>query len=183
MRRHNLWGKKLICAVLCASLILPAAGCAQGRSGDGAAGSGSVTAGTEQGGSGDGAGGSGSVTAGTEQAVSGNEGGENTILSAGWHGKTAVPGEKEETVYVKADPYGRPKETTVEVILSKIAGTDPVEDRSDLADIKNTEGDEEYLAKAASCGRTTARTSVTRGPLTRRSRWTLTSPITWKGRK
>ena len=27
MRRHNLWGKKLICAVLCASLILPAAGC------------------------------------------------------------------------------------------------------------------------------------------------------------
>ena len=144
MRRHNLWGKKLICAVLCASLILPATGCAQGRSGDGSGGSSSATAGTEQGGSGDGAGGSGSATAGTEQAVSGNEGGENTILSAGRDGKTAVPGEKEETVYVKADPYGRPKETTVEVILSKIAGTDPVEDRSDLADIKNTEGDEEY---------------------------------------
>ena len=125
MRRHNLWGKKLICAVLCASLILPAAGCAQG---------GSV----------DGAGGSGSAAAGTEQPVSGNEGSERPLLSADWDGETAVPGEKEETVYVKADPYGRPKETTVEVILSKITGTDPVEDRSDLRNIKNTEGDEEY---------------------------------------
>ena len=144
MRRHNLWGKKLICAVLCASLVLPAAGCAQGRSGDGAGGSGSAAVGTEQGRSGDGAGGSDSAAAGTEQAGSGNEGGENTFLNAGWNGKTAIPGEKEETVYVKADPYGRTRETSVEVILSKIAGTDPVEDRSDLADIKNTEGDEEY---------------------------------------
>ena len=125
MRRHDLWGKKLICAVLCASLILPAAGCAQGGSGDSAGGSGSATAGTGQ-------------TGGSE------EGNDGTFLSAGWDGKTAIPGEKEETVYVKADPYGRPKETSVEVILSKIAGTDPVEDRSDLADLKNTEGDEEY---------------------------------------
>ena len=125
MRRHNLWGKKLICAVLCASLILPEAGCAQG-------------------GSGDGTGGSGSAAAGTEQAGTDREGSDGAVLSAGWDGKTTIPGEKEETVYVKADPYGRPKEISAEVILREIAGTDPVEDRSDLADLKNTEGDEEY---------------------------------------
>ena len=125
MRRHDLWGKKLICAVLCASLILPAAGCAQG-------------------GSGDGTGGSGSAAAGTEQAGTDREGSDGAVLSAGWDGKTTIPGEKEETVYVKADPYGRPKEISAEVILREIAGTDPVEDRSDLADLKNTEGDEEY---------------------------------------
>jgi putative membrane protein len=34
----------------------------------------------------------------------------------------------------------------VEVALSKISGADPVEDRSDLSKIKNTEGDEEYVS-------------------------------------
>ena len=146
MRRHYYWGKKLICAVLCASLIIPAAGCAQGGSGDGTAGNTPAAAGEAQ---------SGTEQNGTEQngtlqngaaqdGASQEDNGESAALKAALAGKTVIPAEKEETVYVKADPYGRPTETTVEVILSKIAGTDPVEDRSDLADIKNTEGDEEY---------------------------------------
>jgi len=153
MRRHYLWGKKLICAVLCASLIIPAAGCAQGGNGDSAGGSGSATAGIEQAGTGEaqnGAGQSGSAQNGTEQTGAAQDGTaqedniENALRIAGRDGKTVTPAEKDETVYVKADPYGRPTETTAEVILSKIAGVDPVEDRSDLTDIKNTEGDEEY---------------------------------------
>ena len=55
-----------------------------------------------------------------------------------------IPGEKEETVYVKADASGMPSEKSVEVILKEIAGQDLIEDRSDLRDIKNTEGDEEF---------------------------------------
>ena len=146
MRRHYYWGKKLICAVLCASLIIPAAGCAQGGSGDSTAGNTPAAAGEAQ---------SGTEQNGTEQngtlqngaaqdGASQEDNGESAALKAALAGETVIPAEKEETVYVKADPYGRPTETTVEVILSKIAGTDSVEDRSDLADIKNTEGDEEY---------------------------------------
>lgn len=57
---------------------------------------------------------------------------------------TVIPEEKEETVYVQADAAGRPTKKTVEVALKKIRGEDPVEDRSNLREIKNTEGDEEY---------------------------------------
>ena len=55
-----------------------------------------------------------------------------------------VPEEKEETVYVQADAVGRPTKKTVEVALKKIRGEDPIEDCSNLRDIKNTEGDEEF---------------------------------------
>ena len=55
-----------------------------------------------------------------------------------------VPEEKEETVYVQADAAGRPTKKTVEVALKKIRGEDPIEDCSNLRDIKNTEGDEEF---------------------------------------
>ena len=55
-----------------------------------------------------------------------------------------TPGEKDESVYVKADAAGRPTEKTVEVVLKKIEGSDPIEDRSNLREIKNTEGNEEY---------------------------------------
>ena len=55
-----------------------------------------------------------------------------------------TPGEKDESVYVKADASGKPTEKTVEVVLKKIEGSDPIEDRSNLREIKNTEGNEEY---------------------------------------
>ena len=132
MRRHNIWGKKWISVILCASLIVLSAGCSgSGSAGGSAAGTGE----TAQGGSADErAAGEGSLSE-AEQA----------LLAAGER-SCVRPGEKEETVYVKADPYGSPKETTVEVALSKISGADPVEDRSDLSKIKNTEGDEEYVS-------------------------------------
>lgn len=57
---------------------------------------------------------------------------------------SVVPEEKEETVYVQADAAGRPTKKTVEVALKKIRGEDPIEDCSNLRDIKNTEGDEEF---------------------------------------
>lgn len=57
---------------------------------------------------------------------------------------SVVPEEKEETVYVQADAAGRPTKKTVEVVLKGIRGEDPIEDCSNLRDIKNTEGDEEF---------------------------------------
>ena len=57
---------------------------------------------------------------------------------------TFTPEQKEETVYVKADASGAPLEKNVEVVLRGIEGGAPIEDRSDLRDIKNTEGDEEF---------------------------------------
>ena len=60
-----------------------------------------------------------------------------------------TPGEKDESVYVKADASGKPTEKTVEVVLKKIEGSDPVEDRSNLHEIKNTEGNEEYTEAGA----------------------------------
>lgn len=50
----------------------------------------------------------------------------------------------EEKVYVQADAAGRPTKKTVEVALKKIRGEDLIEDCSNLRDIKNTEGDEEF---------------------------------------
>lgn len=50
---------------------------------------------------------------------------------------------KEESVYVKADPSGKVKKTTVTEWL-KNTGNGKLSDTSDLSDIKNIKGDEEY---------------------------------------
>lgn len=50
---------------------------------------------------------------------------------------------KEESVYVKADPSGKVKKTTVTEWL-KNTGNGELSDTSDLSDIKNIKGDEEY---------------------------------------
>lgn len=55
--------------------------------------------------------------------------------------------DKAETVYVKADASGLPKEVTVEAILKNPGGSDPIPDLTTLSDIKNTEGDEEYTVQ------------------------------------
>lgn len=55
--------------------------------------------------------------------------------------------DKAETVYVKADASGLPKEVTVEAILKNPGGSDPIPDRTTLSDIKNTEGDEAYTVQ------------------------------------
>ena len=51
--------------------------------------------------------------------------------------------DKQETVHVTAAPSGKAKEVEVEVILRQ-KGTGPIQDKSILTDIRNTEGDEEY---------------------------------------
>jgi putative membrane protein len=57
-------------------------------------------------------------------------------------------GEKEETVYIQANADGSPREVTVETALRELGEGTSVTDRSDLTDIKNTEGDEEYTQSA-----------------------------------
>lgn len=52
--------------------------------------------------------------------------------------------DKEETVYVKANADGSAREITVETSLKNPGSGETVQDRSNLSDIKNTEGDEEY---------------------------------------
>ena len=52
--------------------------------------------------------------------------------------------DKEETVYVQADADGSPKKVTVEVRLRNPGDGKPIRDRSNLTDIRSTEGDEEY---------------------------------------
>lgn len=52
---------------------------------------------------------------------------------------------KEEIVYVKADASGNPQETTVETTLRISGEGQTVLDVSNLKEIKNTEGDEEFL--------------------------------------
>ncbi len=54
-----------------------------------------------------------------------------------------IENDKEETVYVSADAYGNPEKTEVEVIL-KASGSEPIEDISNLYDIRNTASDEEF---------------------------------------
>lgn len=51
--------------------------------------------------------------------------------------------DKTETVYAKADASGKVKEVSVEGTL-KHSGTDTITDTTNLTDIKNTSGDEEY---------------------------------------
>ena len=57
---------------------------------------------------------------------------------------TTLPEKKEEIVTVKADAYGNPKSTSVEVSLSGISGDGYVEDQTILTDLRNTKGAEEY---------------------------------------
>ena len=52
--------------------------------------------------------------------------------------------EKEETVYVVADPDGTPNEVIVSDWLKNHAGADTIEDVSDLKDIENVKGDETF---------------------------------------
>lgn len=52
--------------------------------------------------------------------------------------------DKEETVYIKANADGSAREITVETSLKNPGSGETVKDRSNLSDIKNTEGDEEY---------------------------------------
>ena len=52
--------------------------------------------------------------------------------------------EKEETVYVVADPDGTPNEVIVSDWLKNYAGADTIEDISDLKDIENVKGDETF---------------------------------------
>ncbi len=57
-------------------------------------------------------------------------------------------GEKEETVYIQANADGSPREVTVETALRELGEGTSVTDQSNLTDIKNTEGDEEYTQSA-----------------------------------
>lgn len=56
----------------------------------------------------------------------------------------AVGVDKSETVHVKADADGTPKEITVEAVLSKLGDAPSVADVSRLTNIRNTEGDEAF---------------------------------------
>lgn len=53
--------------------------------------------------------------------------------------------EKTETVYVKAKPDGTVEDITVEVLLRGLGDAPLVRDVTTLEDIRNTEGDEDYL--------------------------------------
>lgn len=125
MRKNYKWCKILITAVLCPVLVLGMAACGTNN---GNAGSGTSAVGE----------------AGAEQNGSAGEKAEEVVFRPPVDTPFVTPGEKDESVYVKADAAGRPTEKTVEVVLKKIEGTDPIEDRSNLREIKNTEGNEEY---------------------------------------
>ena len=124
MRKNYRLRKILITAVLCPALVLGMAACGQNS---GNAGSGSPAAGAES------------------AAANGSEGDKTEVVfNPPVDTPFVTPGEKDESVYVKADAAGKPTEKTVEVVLKKIEGSDPIEDRSNLREIKNTEGNEEY---------------------------------------
>ena len=124
MRKNYRLRKILITAVLCPALVLGMAACGQNS---GNAGSGSPAAGAES------------------AAANGSEGDKTEVVfNPPVDTPFVTPGEKDESVYVKADAAGRPTEKTVEVVLKKIEWADPIEDRSNLREIKNTEGNEEY---------------------------------------
>ncbi len=62
-------------------------------------------------------------------------------------GTSGIPSKKTEMVTAKASATGVIESTSVEVNLSSVSGTDLVEDLSDLSDIKNKEGNEEFVEK------------------------------------
>lgn len=55
--------------------------------------------------------------------------------------------DKAETVYVKANAEGEARKVTVKDVLKNPGEGKTIEDQSDLKDIKNTEGEEEYTQK------------------------------------
>ena len=59
-------------------------------------------------------------------------------------GDTVIPSKKEEMVSVQADAAGNPSKLTVDTKLSGISGNGAVEDLSDLKDISNAQGDEQF---------------------------------------
>lgn len=59
-------------------------------------------------------------------------------------GDTVIPSKKEEMVSVQADAAGNPSKLTVDTKLSRISGNGAVEDMSDLKDISNAQGDEQF---------------------------------------
>ena len=134
MRKKHNWRKILITAVLGPAMVLNLAACSQKNPGAGAAAgsTGEESAGEEAGKNSD-----------QNSGNSGKKGSEEVVFHPPVDSPFVTPGEKEETVYVKADASGTPTEKTVEVVLKKIEGSDPVEDRSNLREIKNTEGNEE----------------------------------------
>ena len=127
MRKNYRLRKILITAVLCPALVLGMTACGQNGG----------NAGSE------------STAAGAESGASNGSAGEEVVFNPPVDTPFVTPGEKDESVYVKADASGKPTEKTVEVVLKKIEGSDPVEDRSNLHEIKNTEGNEEYTEAGA----------------------------------
>ena len=120
MRKRHSWRKILITAVLCPAMALSMAACSQKDPG--------------------------AATGSTVKESAGEDSGkksEEVVFHPPVDTPFVTPGEKEETVYVKADAAGNPTEKSVEVVLKEIEGNDPIEDRSNLRDIKNTEGNEE----------------------------------------
>ena len=122
MRKNYRLRKILITAVLCPVFVLGMAACGQNGG----------NAGSE------------STAAGAESGVSNGSAGEEVVFNPPVDTPFVTPGEKDESVYVKADASGKPTEKSVEVVLKKIEGSDLIEDRSNLREIKNTEGNEEY---------------------------------------
>ena len=68
-----------------------------------------------------------------------------SLLTSGGHSDTAG---KEETVYVVADADGTPQEIIVENWLKNPDGSDKLTDRTELTDVENTKGDEDYTENA-----------------------------------
>ena len=56
--------------------------------------------------------------------------------------------DKTETVYVKSDAKGNPREITVQTKLKNTSDGDTIEDYTNLTDIKNKEGDEAFTQNA-----------------------------------
>ena len=124
MSKRHSWRKILITAVLCPAMALSMAACSQKTPGAGAS--------------------AGSTAEGSREEGDGKKS-EEVVFHPPVDTPFVTPGEKEETVYVKADAAGNPTEKSVEVVLKKIEGSDPIEDRSNLRDIRNTEGNEEMV--------------------------------------
>lgn len=68
-----------------------------------------------------------------------------SLLTSGGHSDEAG---KEETVYVVADANGNPQQTIVENWLKNADGSDGLTDKTNLTDIENTKGDEDYTENA-----------------------------------
>ena len=86
----------------------------------------------------------------------GNEGTTETAISGADSASAVASGEttenqesalekdKTETVYIKSDAEGNTKEVTVETTLKHPSDGSDIRDQSNLKDIRNTKGDEEY---------------------------------------